>query len=93
MVMEFEFGGTAAVETTANTVVLEFGGCETTANTVVLEFGGCETNKFFGVKLLSKRIAGRIVLSHVHVSPFRRMRSTQKLSSTGLASGGIITLE
>ena len=37
-----EFGATAAVVTTANTVVLEFGGCETSAN-AVLEFGECET--------------------------------------------------
>ena len=38
-------------------------------------------------------MTGRIVLSHVHVSTLRRTRSTEKLISTGLASGGIITLE
>ena len=48
---------------------------------------------FVDVKLLSKSIAGQIVLSRVHVSTLRRMWSTQKLIFTGLASGGIITLE
>ena len=38
-------------------------------------------------------MTGRIVLSHVHVFTLRRTRSTEKLISTGLASGGIITLE
>ena len=38
-------------------------------------------------------MTGRIVLSHVHVSTLRRTRSTEKLISTGLASGGIITLK
>ena len=38
-------------------------------------------------------MTGRIVLSHVHVSTLRRTRSTEKLITTGLASGGIITLE
>ena len=38
-------------------------------------------------------IAGRIVLSHVHVSTLRRTWNIQRLFSTGLASGGIITLE
>ena len=38
-------------------------------------------------------MTGRIVLSHVHVSTLRRTRSTEKLISTGLAGGGIITLE
>ena len=50
-------------------------------------------DKAFGGKLLSKSMTGRIVLSHVHVSTLRRTRSTEKLISTGLASGGIITLE
>ena len=50
-------------------------------------------DKAFGGKLLSKSMTGRIVLSHVHVSTLRRTRSTKKLISTGLASGGIITLE
>ena len=50
-------------------------------------------NKLFGVKLLSKSVAGRIVLSHVHVSTLRRTWSTQRLISTGLASGRIIMLE
>ena len=43
---------------------------------------------FFGVKLLSKSIAGRIVLSHVHVSTLRGTWSTQKLMSSG---GGMAT--
>ena len=47
----------------------------------------------FGVKLLRKSIAARILSSHVHVSTLRRTWSTQKLIFTGLASGGIITLE
>ena len=42
---------------------------------------------------LSYYMTGRIVLSHVHVFTLRRTRSTEKLISTGLASGGIITLE
>ena len=50
-------------------------------------------DKVFGGKLLSKSMTGRIALSHVHVSTLRRTRSTEKLISTGLASGGIITLE
>ena len=32
----------------------------------------------FGVKLLSRSIAGRIVLSHVHASTLRRTRSLPK---------------
>ena len=50
-------------------------------------------DKVFGGKVLSKSMTGRIVLSHVHVSTLRRTRSTEKLISTGLAGGGIITLE
>ena len=34
-------------------------------------------------------MTGRIVLSHVHVSTLRRTRSTEKLISSGLSSGGI----
>ena len=47
-------------------------------------------SNFFGVKLFSKSIAGRIVSSHVHVSTLRRTWSTQKLMSPG---GGMTTLE
>ena len=50
-------------------------------------------DKVFGDKLLSKSVTRRIVSSLVHVSTLRRTRSTEKLISTGLASGGIITLE
>ena len=44
-------------------------------------------------KPIFESMTGRIVLSHVHVFTLRRTRSTEKLISTGLASGGIITLE
>ena len=53
-------------------------------------WGGGAGNIFFGVKLLSISIAGRIVLSHVHVSTLRRTWSTQKLMSSG---GGMTRLE
>ena len=49
-------------------------------------------NKLFGAKLLSKSIAGRIVLSYIHVS-MRRTWNIQKLICSGLARGRIITLE
>ena len=49
--------------------------------------------KFVGLKPIFESMTGRIVLSHVHVSTLRRTRSTEKLIFTGLASGGIITLE
>ena len=48
---------------------------------------------FVGLKPIFESMTGRIVLSHVHVSTLRRTRSTEKLIFTGLASGGIITLE
>ena len=48
---------------------------------------------FVGLKPIFESMTGRIVLSHVHVFTLRRTRSTEKLISTGLASGGIITLE
>ena len=54
-----------------------------------LESSKC-TNVYIYVYFLY--MTGRIVLSHVHVSRLRRTRSIQKLISTGLASGGIITL-
>ena len=41
---------------------------------------GCgEGNKFFGVKLLSRNIAGRIVLSHIHAFTLRRIRNLLKI--------------
>ena len=48
---------------------------------------------FVGLKPTFESMTGRIVLLHVHVSTLRRTRSTEKLIFTGLASGGIITLE
>ena len=48
---------------------------------------------FVGLKPIFQSMTGQIVLSHVHVFTLRRTRSTEKLISTGLASGGIITLE
>ena len=53
----------------------------------------CASRASFGLKSFCECMTERIVLSHVRVSTLRRTRSTQKLISTGLLSGGIITLE
>ena len=60
------------------------------ARILLLMWGGQEV---FGVRLLSKSMPGRKVLSHLHVVTWRRTRSTQKLIFIGLASGRIITPE